>query len=747
MRNLTLPLHAGAFLISACLSCACSGDSDGASDSAPDAAADTGSDADTGSCAADACSPTTDIGFCANDRDCAPGEICTDATICEPATVPAYNAPEATVLMNYEAAVGGSAFFDAPYPSDVRLDSDGTVRLAGLPNTDPATAVDLFLGLLETAEQLRGFSQIPVIWFRATVETAPFAWPDFMLVQPDSLAATIVNIDISSPGYGEEMPVVMQSLPEDPYVPERVFAVAPRPGVVLRPRTRYAVILNTNLAGEAGESFGADATTWTLIHGGVPEGPFGEALALAHKSLREVLPDIGLTPEQVVATTAFTTGDAPEDLFNLSDRVRENFDATLTNIRVDATDGADHERYCEILADAALPQFQQGTPPFDTEGLFDIGADGVPVEQRQETIPVVFTLPLDAMPPAGFPLIMYFHGSGGTHDQVVARSFVNAEGFGANDEGMAHTLGGRGFAAFGSAHPISPDRVPGASSIAYLNFANLKMFRDLFRQGVIEQRLLLDALLELELDPSVVADCQGLSLPADAETYRFDPDSIMAMGQSMGGQYTNLIGATEPRIRAVVPTGAGGYWSFFIFQATLIDNIPSLLKVLLGTQAELSFVHPVFSVLQQAWEPVEPMVYMPRLGLWPINGHPARPVYEPVAPGDSFFPTMIYDAMAIAYGHQQAGDEVWESMQTALGLVDRDGLVDYPIQDNNISLDGTPYTGAVIQFVPDGYSDPHVIFVQLNEVKHQLGCFFETFNRTGTAVIVAPSSSAEAPCE
>lgn len=704
---------------------------------------------DTGLCADTDCADTSDTGPgpCAHDTDCELGLICTVDGACVPATVPELVSAQASVLMDFDAAIAGTAFFDAPYPSDARRDADGTVRLAGLPNTDPATAVDLFLGLLETAEELPGFSQIPVVWFRTSVETTPFAWPDFLLDQPASLAASIVNIDPDSPGFAESVPVVMQTLPADPYVPERVLAVAPRPGVVLRPSTRYAVVLDNRLAGASGETFGPDATTWSLIHGAVPESNVGETLAQAHRSLREVLPSLGLTPEQIVATTAFTTGDAPEDLATLGDRVRDAFDGTLTNLRVDPTDGADHARYCEILADAELPQFQQGTPPFDTEGLFDIGADGVPVEQRRETIPVVITLPLQEMPPAGYPLVLYFHGSGGTHDQVVARSYVNAEGRGANDEGMAHTLGGRGFAAFGSAHPISPDRVPGASSIAYLNFANLKMFRDLFRQGVIEQRLLLDALLELEIDPTTVDGCEGLALPAGETHFRFDPESVMAMGQSMGGQYTNLIGATEPRIRAVVPTGAGGYWSFFIFQATLIDNIPSLLKVLLGTQAELSFAHPVFSVLQQAWEPVEPMVYMPRLGLWPIDGHPARPVYEPVAPGDSFFSTMIYDLMAIAYGHPQAGEEVWDTMQNALAMVQRDGLLDFPVSNNNQSLDGTPYTGAVVQFEPDGFSDPHVIFVQLNEVKHQFGCFFETFNNTGTAVIVEPSSSADAPCE
>ena len=34
---------------------------------------------------------------------------------------------------------------------------------------------------------------------------------------------------------------------------------------------------------------------------------------------------------------------------------------------------------------------------------------------------------------------------------------------------------------------------------------------------------------------------------------KIDPKVVYAQGQSMGGMYTNLIGATEPRVGAVVP--------------------------------------------------------------------------------------------------------------------------------------------------------------------------------------------------
>ena len=122
-------------------------------------------------------------------------------------------------------------------------------------------------------------------------------------------------------------------------------------------------------------------------------------------------------------------------------------------------------------------------------------------------------------------------------------------------------------------------------------------------------------------------------MPAGEDAYRFSPEPVMAMGQSMGGMYTNMVGAVEPRLTTLVPTGAGGFWSWFILETELLNASP-LLALLLGTDAELTFLHPVLHLLQTAWEPAEPMVYMPRLGRRPLDGHPVRDVYEPVALDD-----------------------------------------------------------------------------------------------------------------
>src|SRR5690606_4392068 len=260
------------------------------------------------------------------------------------------------------------------------------------------------------------------------------------------------------------------------------------------------------------------------------------------------------------------TGDVVADLASLSDRLVEERSVTIEGLALDSDDGESNPRVCELVGTIAMPQFQRGTPPFNSEGLFEIGADGLPIEQRTESAKITITIPKERMPEAGFPLMVYFHGSGGDSAQVIDRGPQPEGGVEARGEGPAFMIAEHGFAAAGAALPLSPDRLPGAGALAYLNFGNLAAFRDTFRQGTIEQRLLIEALVELTIDPALLAGCEGPELPDGATAYRFDPSAFVGLGQSMGGMYANMIGAVEPRLRALVPTGAGGFWSFFILE-------------------------------------------------------------------------------------------------------------------------------------------------------------------------------------
>ena len=63
-----------------------------------------------------------------------------------------------------------AAYWDFPFPSDLRLTSDGFVDYRGFPNPRALPLVESFRQL---ASQTRGFSVLAVAWFRFNAPLAP----------------------------------------------------------------------------------------------------------------------------------------------------------------------------------------------------------------------------------------------------------------------------------------------------------------------------------------------------------------------------------------------------------------------------------------------------------------------------------------------------------------------------------------------------------------------------------------------
>jgi hypothetical protein len=650
-------------------------------------------------------------------------------------------APDDSTIVEFDLTADLSQperFYDLPYPSDLRLSSTGTPDLAGFPNPRPLALID---ALRTVAEQHPGFPVVPVAWFHFSAPVAPRDAEQVIPAAADS-PILLVDIDPQSPELGRLFPTVATTPMADDYVPDNLLAVAPRPGFVLTGGRRYAFVVRRALADAAGKPLGVPPSFAALAQGAAPDGiPADRATAAKalHAPLWSALSMLGIAPTDVASAAVFTTGDVVADLATLSTALRDKYPIQIANLAL--APGGDQSRFCELKGQVTFPQFQTGTPPFNnTGGLFEFTDGNLPKKQRDEVAPISITIPKSPMPDAGYPLAVYFHGSGGlSDDEVNDGPTLVMGGDPQPGTGPAYVLAPFGIAMAGSALPVNPERLPGATETAYLNLSNLPAFRDTFRQGVIEQRLYLEALRTLTIDPSLLTACSGPSLPKGALAYRFDPDHLVAQGQSMGGMYTNLISAVEPRIKASVPTGAGGYWSLFILKTSLIANAAKLVGILLQTDAPLTFLHPAMHLLETAWETSDPFVFMPRVARRPLPKHPVRPIYEPVGKDDRYFPTVLYDAIALSYGHQEAGDIVWPTMQQALALDHLDGILGYPITDNRPSAGGGKYTGVVVQYMGDGIADPHSIYRQLDAVKFQYGCFLSTFLARGTPTVPAPA--------
>lgn len=604
------------------------------------------------------------------------------------------------------------AFWNLPWPSDLRLDGSGRARLEGFPNPRGLPLIEAFR---REAMERRGFPVLPVADFR-------FSQPIARVSADRAPAALLIDLERS-----DLVPTLAATPPPDDYVPPNFLAVAPQPGFVLASGRKYAFVVLRSLGDAAGAPLGVSPAFDQLRRGGTPDGALGAAARALYAPLWPALANLHIDPLEVAAATVFTTGDAVAETAALTDALKARHSVALENL---ALADESNDRLCLFRATVRFPQFQQGAPPFDTQGLFAPDASGLPVQQREEAAPVVLSIPRTPMPARGYPLAIYFHGSGGSSSDLIDKGpTLVAGGQPQKGLGPGWVLAGHGIASAASALPVNPERLRGAGETAYLNFRNLPAMRDTFRQGVVEQRLLLEALASVRIPAT----------SCNAEAF-FDPDALVSQGQSMGGMYANLVSAVEPRIKAVVPTGAGGFWTWFVLITKLHDGLPDLVAALLGTASPVTFLHPALQLIEMSWEPADPFVAMPRLSRRPLPGHPARPVYEPVGEGDQYFPTQLYDAAALAYGHNQAGIIYWPTMQDALAQAHLDGVRSYPAQQNRLSENGRAYTGIVVQYPGDGIEDPHAIYRQLDAVKHQYGCFLESFLRTGVAVVPAPDS-------
>ncbi|MBD3886310.1 hypothetical protein IFO70_31970 [Phormidium tenue FACHB-886] len=623
-------------------------------------------------------------------------------------------------------------FYDLPYPSNLRLNAKGQLNLTGFPIWDDNSIVR---DLKSIASDRSGFPVNSVGYFRFNAPLAKQNVDQLIPAQSDS-PILLLDVDSNSPDRGRLYPTIASTpKPDDNYVPNSLLEVAPFPGIILHPDRQYAYVIQRSLKDANGKLLGVPKELKQLVNGKTPPGALGAKARQLYQPLWETLDQLGINRKSVAAATVFTTGDVVAETAKLSQQILDRYNLTINRLALDPTDGATYSRYWELHGTVCFPQFQQGQPPFNTNGLFKFTKDGSLIEQRTEVAPVTITIPKTPMPEGGYPVVVYVHGADGLSTQVVDRGPITQKGGKpAPGLGPAHVLAEQGFATISSAMPLNPERLPGATSKAFLNFANLAAYRDTFRQGVLEQRLLLEALDRLNIKPTAISNTAASFLPAGKTAFEFQTSSVLALGQSHGAQYINMLSAIEPDVKAVVPTGSPAFWPLLLSKT----NVSPLIGLLLGTTQKLDLLYPGLHLLETAWEAADPVVYMPRIAKYPLAGHPVRSIYQPAGKRDTEVPEAVYDALALASGVKQAGSIVWSDMQASLALAGLGGIAAYPVANNVVSENGTPYTGVVMQYEGDGIADAHTIFSQLDAVKFQYANFFKSFFESGTAVVRKP---------
>ena len=472
-------------------------------------------------------------------------------------------------------------FFGRPWPSDTRT-IDGRPDMDGFPRRGEINLIDAYL---EQIEMLDGFGTHAPIFVPLDAEISDLPTAD-ETATPDGLLM-LIDIDPSSRQRGRITPVnISQQLASTTWQRDKLLAIQPVWGFPLRPRTTYALVLTTDFV--SADDAWRDGQDWA--------------------GLDNTLLELRYDADRIGYALQFTTGDPVGEMARFTALIQ----GKLTMPPLDQ-----HlERYWQAPTYGAfrgslwLPMWQHGKKPYLTQGggfIFD--ADGMPELAGWERANFTLTVPRDTpMPEAGWPLVIYGHGTGGDY-----QSFASGQSTHAPADALAQV----GIAAFGVSLPLHGDRGTAIDpALASFNYLNPESARACFRQAALDQLYLANLLSRL---PHRFETQDG---PAHT-----DPDRIAYMGHSHGG----LIGAIAApffgdTIKATFLSGAGGGISTTLVTRDAGDfDIQAILETALDFSDDdvLLETHPVVAMVQTLAEVTDPINYAPywfsRKPHWPTS--------------------------------------------------------------------------------------------------------------------------------
>jgi pimeloyl-ACP methyl ester carboxylesterase len=432
--------------------------------------------------------------------------------------------------------------------------------------------------------------------------------------------------------------------------------------------------------------------------------------------------------------TVFRTGD-PHAILRRAVEATEGRDAPSP--AAPPIPSEQFESYCVFEGSVRMPVFQEGTPPYSNEGgQWRLDADGAPLLIREEEARIVFTIPRQTMPANGFPTVMFVRTGAGGDRPLVDRGAHNAMGETiANGTGPALEFARAGFAGVSVEGPHGGSRniSGGDEQFLVFNIQNPIALRDNLRQSALELVLLARALDEMTIDAS---SCPGFSAPSGDLAARFDTSHLAIMGHSMGASIAPLAAAFEPRLRALILSGAGGSWIENILHKERPFRTRELAEALLrysGRGYRLGADDPVLGLLQWAGEPADAQIYGPLL-----VGSRHVLMFQGIV--DHYILPPIANALSLSLSLDLAGPALDTSLLEYTPIADLLSLrsrsaITLPAAGNIMNPSGALVTAVVAQHPEDGIEDGHETVFQTEAPKTQYRCFLQTFARDQIPVV------------
>ena len=541
-------------------------------------------------------------------------------------------------------------WFDHPWPSDFRVDADGTIHLLGYYN--PRATALLKTYLTQMNGRLRGFSPVASGFFRFTAPIDPSTLPsDPVQAKSSTASVQMIDIDPSSPDKGAR---VLLSLywreQEGVYYRPDTLAFMPALGYPLRPSTRYAVVLTDQVKAADGSAVRASTNLRQVLGLDTPTGAAQQSLQSKWAADVQTLASFGLAAEHIVQLTIFTTASPTDETVAVAKDARtvqtapavKDADWKLT------TAATDYDVYEGTYGPS--PDYQAGKPPFakpEDGGGFQL-QEGVPIKQREFFPRFALAIPKAGacpMPSSGYPIVMYAHGTGGSY-----RSFVN--------DGTARSLAKVCMASMGVDQILHGPRLPEGTTtppeLLFFNFENVDAARTNPRQSAID-----------EVVRARLARESGIVVPAsvatDAAAIKIDGSKVLFYGHSQGGLNGPLFLAVDDGARGGVLSGSGSMISITLLEKTkpspsvaqLVKTV--MLRLYTPEFEELNPFHPAMSLAQTLIDVSDPIHYVPMIVRHPLDGGPPKSIYQtegvnPDGTGDSYTPPHAIEVQAVATG-------------------------------------------------------------------------------------------------
>jgi hypothetical protein len=542
-------------------------------------------------------------------------------------------------------------FFDQPWPNDLRLEN-GSPRFTGYYNPNNILILETYLqaitGLLD------GFSPAGAGYLRFTGDIDPSTLPATPKDGLDPAASVqLIDIEPTSPQHGQRMLVSLEwRAPAGVYYMPDTLAYMPAVGFPLRTHNRYALVVTSALKDTKGGAVAQSETVAELVGAATPSAANTSASTTFASAVTEI-ESAGVTRADIVHLAVFTTADPTAELIEVRDGVAKTIAAPTADPTQWAV-GSTLNGVVEYTGNyGPSPNYQVGTIPFinfGDGGQFSF-QNGLPVLQSMQTLRFSLMIPDPSacpMPAAGYPIVMYAHGTGGDYESYV-------------QDGTGYAMAAHCLATMGVDQIFQgtrPGSMPGSTEaeigLVFYNFNNPVAARTNGRQSAIDE--VQRARLFTESHLSVPA-----SISASQSEILLDSTKIEFFGHSQGGLNGPLFTAIDPSSRGGVFSGSGAEIVIALLLKT--DPQPSVAglvsSLLLGLNAsnssELDIFHPGMSLIQSLTDVVDPLHYARLQATEPRPGFAPKSVYmtegiNPDGTGDTYAPPPGIEAHALAIG-------------------------------------------------------------------------------------------------